>query len=170
MAVGFAGMARVFEGDSTGLIENELASRLDGLLNRRSRADFEQRHEAFCDWFTKRIRRSRVDGPASWGHAAKVLDIALKVCVYYCQLPNPDRAAELLPLLHAPLDTAIVNHLLEEGTITGLDGVWSLGDVTRPIYAELQHRVDDDILLHTQGNILPVEWDDIRWRELNNKS
>ena len=48
---------------------------------------------------------------ASYGHAAKVLDIAIKVYVYYCAQPNAEVAERLVPFLHGAVDTALMKHL-----------------------------------------------------------
>ena len=54
-------------------------------------------HADFCGWFTQNIDRAqkkkqRESGAAirksSYGQAAKVIDIAAKVYVYYCALPS----------------------------------------------------------------------------------
>jgi hypothetical protein len=44
----------------------------------------------------------------SYGHGAKVLDVAAKVYVYYCGEPSAEIAARLLPMLQAGLDTPMM--------------------------------------------------------------
>ena len=44
-----------------------------------------------------------------------------------------------------------------------------LEDVDEKTYADLQKLVRKDIKDRFQNSILPVQWDDIIWRKLNNK-
>jgi hypothetical protein len=81
--------------------------------------------------------------PCSYGHAAKVLDIAAKVYVYYCGLPASAVAVRVLPWLHAAVDT---------GMMAGLNRRYSVGLHAKTIegvdadeYARLQARVARDI-------------------------
>src|SRR6202035_3554441 len=105
----------------------------------RNRDDYEAQHRSFCEWFTKEIRtakramksaRVQLGGPTSYGQAAKVLDIAIKVFVYYCAQPTTDVADRIIPWLHGAIDTAIMKHLKKSNrtgnkiratTIKGLD-------------------------------------------------
>jgi hypothetical protein len=62
-------------------------------------------HRNFCRWFVKTIRLAKSEEAPSYGHAAKVLDLALKVYVYYCKMPGPARAESLTPWLNGAIDT-----------------------------------------------------------------
>ena len=59
----------------------------------------------------KEIKKSRA---SSYGQAAKVFDVALKVYVYYCNLPDFEFAAKLLPALHGAVDTLMMKNLKKE--------------------------------------------------------
>ena len=88
----------------------QVFSRLDKIM---SRDDYEACHRSFCDWFTreiwsaeKNLRNGKIQRSqaASYGQAAKVLDIAAKVYVYYCSQPTADIAGRITPLLHGAVD------------------------------------------------------------------
>ena len=68
-------------------------------------------HRDFCQWFVKTIKLAKTEEPSSYGHAAKVLDLALKVYVYYCKMPSPEKAESLMPRLNGGIDTPILRHL-----------------------------------------------------------
>lgn len=53
------------------------------------------------------------DERASYGHRAKVLDIALKVILYYCRLPHHLKAEQLIPMLRCGIGTLIFKHLMQ---------------------------------------------------------
>ena len=45
----------------------------------------------------------------------------------------------------------------------------SIADVDKETYIKIQNLVRKDISSNFSGSILPVHWDDIMWRKLNNK-
>ena len=73
--------------------------------------DFRKMHREFCQWFFKTIRLAKSEEPSSSGHASKVLDLALKVYVYYCIMPSPAKAEALIPMLNGAIDTHILRYL-----------------------------------------------------------
>src|ERR1700730_4747800 len=123
MALGFAAMARVFTAQSNQRILGRLCDFSLDLTRIHSADEFERRHKRFCERFCGEIRTApknlengglKASGPASFGHAAKVLDIALKVFVHYCALPSADVAQRLRPWLHGAIDTPILKHLKKQ--------------------------------------------------------
>jgi len=177
MAFGFSAMTRVFEKKSADKIVaklNETLSKIDSLTIYK---EFQNLHDDFCLWFVKTIKtaeRKKKNGtiqksnPASYGQGVKVLDVALKVWVYYCQLPNLEIAQRTVGWLNAAIDTSMIRHLkrlpsAKSSPITAI----SIGDITKDTYFRLQHLVREDIQINFPSTISPVEWDDIRWRELN---
>jgi hypothetical protein len=95
----------------------EFVTALSGVA---SKDDYEGLHADFCNWFTKRIctagkqfksGRSNPSCPCSYGEAAKVLDVAAKVYVYYCALPSPEVATRLIPLQSIFRGDVVGNHV-----------------------------------------------------------
>lgn len=119
-------MTRKFVKKSNTAILKALDDFFTGIGDISEQTTYDSSHANFCVWFIKNIqvaaRRVRVKGvekiiPAhssSYGHAAKVLDIAAKVYVYYCALPSPDAANVLVPLLHGALDNQIIKDLIKK--------------------------------------------------------
>lgn len=163
LGLDFSAMTRVFAAGSYDAIVDRLEEFVTALSGVASKADYEGLHADFCNWFTKRIctagkqfksGRSNPSCPCSYGQAAKVLDVAAKVYVYYCGLPSPEVATRLLPLLHAAIDTAMMGRL---GVVA------TLHDIDRSAYADLQDRVFQEL---GDSKIHPVQWDDVIWRRL----
>ena len=193
MAIGFTVMMRVFKKGSINLIKGKLADFLFYELEAIStKEDFDRIHNEFCEWFVKNITMATKDEPVSYGHAAKVLDIVLKVYVYYCGLPNPEKAQCFLPFLNSGIDNPIFKNLYKkylkddgyksndiypyfptlykyflENNIP-LSGIISLTSIVgKDVYDFLQRLVRLDILRSFKDQILPVQYDDIMWRRLN---
>ena len=105
MAVGFSGMMPLFEEGSPDLIKEKLTELCEGLDRVSLEQDFSKMHREFCQWFVKTIRLAKSEQPSSYGHAAKLLDLALKVYVHYCKMPRPAKAEALIPMLNGAIDT-----------------------------------------------------------------
>jgi hypothetical protein len=106
MALGFTAMMRIFSEGSKTNIEKRLRELFSGLPGIGNSEDYEACHRAFCEWFTREVRtaekrsesgKAQESEPASYGHAAKVLDIAIKVYVYYCAQPDAEVAGDWCP-------------------------------------------------------------------------
>jgi hypothetical protein len=120
-------------------------------------------HADFCRWFSTNIRgtaRKHKSGRiipgylSSWGQAAKVLDVAAKVYVYYCAQPSLGTAERLTPFLHAALDTDMMQELWDESPE-------SIKLVQKDDYNHLQLLV----LQRISGTPLHrVQYDDVMWR------
>jgi hypothetical protein len=79
MAFDFTAMVRVFAKDSKEKIKAKLEEHFLCLKTIRTQEDYEDFHRKFCKWFTGQIRTAgKKSEAASYGHAAKVLDIAIK--------------------------------------------------------------------------------------------
>ncbi len=179
MALTFSAMGRVFERGSKPKIVERLNDAFAMFGDVRVQTDFERVHDDFCSWFPGAIRtasrKSRGRGstkarPASYGHAAKVFDVASKVYVYYCHLPSRQIATSLLPFLHGAIDTAIMENLKEryrECEVAATD----LGEIGRTEYRVLQgliaRHIEEEF---SDVSLLPVQYDDIMWCRLNRTS
>jgi len=178
LAFGFSAMTRVFEKGSTGKIVNQLnevLSQLSYLNNEREFADF---HDGFCRWFvrnvktaerTKRDGTKKPTGAASYGQGAKVLDVVLKVYVYYCHLPDSDTSKRMTQWLNPGIDTKMMGYLKGLPGGKGVSAT-SIEQVDKNTYIKLQVLVRKDIEASLPTGTLPVQLDDIKWRELNKKN
>ena len=172
MAVGFAGIMPLFQEGSADLIKEKLTETFEALERIGLDEEFNKMHRAFCQWFVKTIKLAKTEESSSYGHAAKVLDLALKVYVYYCKMPSPAKADSLIPRLNGVMDTPILRHLykrLEDiyGKPYPPHHLWSIKTINREDYELLQKIILQEIRDSFDGRILPVQYDDIMGRRLN---
>lgn len=163
ISLDFSAMMRVFSKGSSATILRRLEEGFRAFDGVADKADYDRFHADFCQWFIQNIStaekkfksgQTKPSRTCSYGQAAKVLDVAAKVYVYYCGQPSQESARRLVPTLHAALDNRMMEHL---GIPT------TLQQVDRAAYEYLQSRVADEIA-HSQ--IYPVQYDDILWRRL----
>jgi hypothetical protein len=175
MALGFTAMMRVFCGGAKAKIEATLEEFFLSLANINTRDDYEACHRSFCQWFTREIRTAekklnngkvQQSQAASYGQAAKVLDIAIKVYVYYCKLPTAEIAERIVPFLHGAVDTPIMEHLKSECMATTIRAK-TIKEVDEKAYRVLQSLV---LAASIARKIHPVQYDDIMWRQLNREN
>jgi hypothetical protein len=165
MAVGFTKMPRLFAKGDTALIKEHLVELLDGLDKTGSYGDLMKMHDDFYRWCLEKITPAKGAKRPSYGQMAKVFDVVLKVYVYYCKLPNPTKAEQLIPMLNTGIDTEIYKHLLKiVGQSTSRA---NLKRIDKELYHKLQELIRVDILKSFNNNIFPVQYDDIMWRRLN---
>ena len=162
VATAYPAMARVFERGSMVKIKPKVEEFLSKLREVTTEDDYRKYHEEFCHWFTRSIKQSKTQRSASWGQAAKILDVAMKFCVYYCHLPSERVEERVLPWLNSAIDTPLLKDLKRRYDFSGAS---TLADIDREKYEELQKLIKVDMKRY--GDVLPVEYDDIRWRELN---
>jgi hypothetical protein len=172
MAVGFAGMMPLFREGSADLIKEKLAELFESLDRINSEEGFNKAHRDFCQWFVKKIRLTNGKEPSSYGHAAKVIDLALKVYVYYCKMPSPAKAESLTPWLNGVIDTHILTYLY--GKLENIRGKpypphysWTIKVINKEDYDLLQKVIRQDIRDSFNEDILPVQYDDVMWPRLN---
>jgi hypothetical protein len=166
MAVGFTAVMSLFQERSADLIKEKLADLFKGLDRISSDQDFSKMHRDFCQWFVKTIRLAKTEEPSSYGHAARVLDLALKVYVYYCKMPSPAKAESLMPRLNGAIDTPIIRHLFKKlGDIYSKPYpphyLWTIEMIDKEDYDLLQKVIRQDIRDAYDDNILSVQYDDI---------
>ncbi len=175
MALMFSAMIRLFAKGSKDRIAQQLWETTSELPAINTADDYEHFHKAFCEWFCREIRtaektlkngKTKPSQPASYGQAAKVLDVAFKVYVYYCSQPSADVAARIDPFLHGAMDTAMMKYLTHKFPETLVRST-TVEHVDEQTYVVLKGLVARDIKMRFHGEILPVQWDDIVWRELN---
>jgi hypothetical protein len=178
MAITFTAMGRVFERGSKNEIAKELGSSFGKLAAVDGKGDFEKVHSEFCEWFiknvstaervlkNKKIKRSQ---SASYGHAAKVFDIAVKVYAYYCHLPDCESAPKLLPVLHGAVDIPIMKNLKKRYPKENINAS-TIEAVDKSEYVALQKLVSKHIEDEFENLILPVQYDDIMWNRLSRRA
>jgi hypothetical protein len=172
IALGFTAMMPLFQERSADLIREKLADSFEDLDRISSDQDFSKMHRGFCQWFAKTIRLAKTEESASYGHAAKVLDLALKVYVYYCKMPSPAKAEVLTPWLNGAIDSHILSYLYRK--LEDIKGKpypphysWTIKVINKEDYDLLQKVIRQDIRDSFDGNITPVQYDDIMWRRSN---
>jgi len=175
MSLTISAMIRLFEKGSKQKMVSELFDEFYNLEKIENKADFELFHKRFCDWFTcniktaQRRRNNRIvkeSHYAYYGHAAKVLDVSLKVVVYYSGLPNKIDAERILPLLNCPIDTPLLNYLKETFPSESISAT-TIEKIDRDTYVRLQELIRIDIRRRFNNELLPTQYDDIMWYELN---
>ncbi len=175
MAVTFTAMIRVFEKDSKASIVKLLKDSFARLSDVKTQADYDKIHSEFCQNFSKKIRTAekklkngtiKISRPASFGHAAKVIDIAIKVYVHYSNLPNIDTSLSITPFLKGAIDTPILSYLKNKYAREDILAT-NIELIDRKQYEALQGLIDKDIKEQYCNSILPVEYDDILWTKLN---
>jgi len=175
MALTFTAMMRLFSKGSKNSIAKEFGNFCAKLKDIDSVSSYENLHESFCEWFTKNVqiaqkrlknKKTKQSASASYGQGAKVLDIAVKVYVHYCKLPDPQTAQRILPFLHGAIDTRIMNHLKQRYPIT-TNAPSTIHAIDKQLYRVLQGLVERDIKESFRSEIHPVHYDDIMWNRLN---
>ena len=178
IGVSFSAMTRLFEQGSNRKITEKLEAATGLLDSIECTTDFELMHMDFCDWFINNIctapraknnNQQKASQRASYGQAAKVLNVALKVFVYYCNLPENNIADHLLPMLHCTVDTPMMELLKMKYPQEGFNAV-TIGSVHKPDYFLLQRMVMKHIQDDFDNTILPVHYDDIIWYQLNRRT
>ena len=172
MAVGFAGIMPLFQERSADLIKEKLTETFEGLERIGIDEEFNKMHRAFCQWFVKTIKLAKTEEPSSYGHAAKVIDLALKVYVYYCKMPSPGKVELLTPRLNGVIDTPILRHLFKR--LEGIYGkpspphyLWTIKMINEADYDLLQKALRQEIRDSFDDRISPVQYDDIMGQLLN---
>lgn len=176
MALSFSAMKRVFEKGSTEKITEKIGNCIKEFSNLNTKEKYYERHKELCEWFTRNIKTAerkkdrriiKKSRYASWGQAAKVIDIVLKVCVYYCNLPSANVSSKIVTWLNGAIDTPILKYLKKHYNSPIISQISTLGDIDKVKYKELQKMIRIDIEESFNGEVFPVQYDDIRWRKLN---
>jgi hypothetical protein len=166
MAVGFSTMMPFFQERSADLIRRKLTNFFEGLDRIITAQDFDEMHRDFCQWFLNTIKLAKTPEPPSYGQAAGVLDLALKVYVYYCRMPSPAKSETLMPMLNGVIDTPIIRHLYKR--VQGNYGkpypphyLWTIKMVDQEDYNFLQKIIRQDIRDSFKDELSSAQYDDI---------
>ncbi|MGA2309749.1 MAG: hypothetical protein ABSG57_09405 [Candidatus Bathyarchaeia archaeon] len=179
MGLDFSSMIRLFKKNSETKLEKKIVEDYGPrIFKAQSGEEFNKIHKEFCKCGTraiklaeKRTRNGRIikEGPATYGQIAKTFNIALKVIVYYCHLPDHQKSAEIVEWLHAGVDTRMMAMLKKrlKGKHPEYFEDWpeAVKDVdSEKKYLELQEVVRIFIReKHDEKLRLPVHFDDVYW-------
>ncbi len=175
MGLTFTAMMRIFEVNSKVKIANKLTETLSLISSAKTMSDYLIIHESFCIWFTENIKTAeknlkngklKLSKAASYGHAAKVLDISAKVYFYYAHCPLPEVAKIVTPLLNGAIDTPIME-FLKSNFIHSEISAKTIEEIDKIQYEEMQKLIKSIIKTKYKYNLMAVQFDDIMWNELN---
>lgn len=176
MGLTFSGMIRLFKKGSKKKLQRQILIQAGNVFKAKSQKQFLTIHSNFCDWGTKEIalaerkRRGRIikeSSPASYGQIAKTFDITMKVAVYYSHLPNYEKSQELSKWLNAGVDTKMMAMLKKRYPKAIEPWPTTIEQVDKSTYVTIQGVVHKFIKEEHNNAILPVQFDDIYWKELN---
>jgi len=174
MSVTYSGMLRNFKEGSKEKLCSQLMKTADSLFNVNSEKQFAEHHSQFCLWGTSNIltaerrrkeKSAKHETPASYGQIAKTLDVALKIAVYYCQLPDSETSAMLHKLLFAPVDVGMMKLLQEKYPEDIRPWPVKLASLQKEDYLKIQELVHRDIMESHRGLITPVQYSDVYWKK-----
>lgn len=176
MGLGFSGMIRLFEEGSKRELHKEILAQARRVFTAESEEHFKEVHSSFCSWGVRQIilaekKKSgqviKKAGPASYGQIAKTFDVVLKVAVYYCHLPNCEKSQQISGWLNAAVDTRMMRMLKKHYHKDIASWPAAIEQVDNSTYLSIQGIVRKFIADRHNGNIIPVQFDDIYWRALN---
>jgi hypothetical protein len=176
MGLTFSAMIRLYEKGTKQILHRKILEELKNISNSNSKEEFEIIHSDFCKWGTrnlilaektKGVKVIKEKGPARHGQIAKTFDVVLKVVIYYCQWPTLEKSKELSKWLHAAVDNKMMRFLKEKYTEYFPYWPKSVEGVDETTYLDLQKLVNRFIGDEHDGNIIPVQFDDIYWNILN---
>ncbi len=176
MALIFSAMIRLLQKGSKQRLKTMTLSILNDVFKAETEIQFNNVHEAFCDWGVNNImlaekrRNGRIikeSAPVSYGQIAKIFDVILAVVVYYSHLPDYNKSLVISKWLHAAVDTKMMKHL--KNVYPGDIRPWpaTIEQVKHNEYLAIQEVVNKFIDEKHGGTITPTQFDDIYWEALN---
>jgi len=176
MGLNFSAMMRLLQKGSKQLIKARTLTDVCEVFKAESEPALNEIHAAFCDWGVKNIvlaerrKKGRIikkSGPVSYGQIAKILDVVLRVVVYYSHLPDSEKSHLISRWLHAAVDTKMMEYLKKDYSEDSRPWPKSIEQVHRAEYRSIQEAVRKFIGQEHSGEITPVQFDDIYWEALN---
>jgi hypothetical protein len=116
-------IGRVLEGGGVKKFARVAAPLVRGLPNVRSRRHFDRLHSRSVRRILRTFRTSR-KRKLSYGQAAKPINVFLKVYVDWAARPSPQVWERLLPLLHVPLDSVLMDKIREKDSAWYQREIW----------------------------------------------
>jgi len=176
MGLTFSAMIRLFNKGSKKILREKILAEARNVFEAKSEKHFIDVHSNFCDWGIKNIilaerkRNGRImkeATPASYGQIAKTFDVAIKVAVYYSHLPNCEKSQEISEWLNAAVDTKMLAMLKKDYPKDIQPWPTTVEQVDSAKYMTIQRTVRKVIREKHKGSIMPIQFDDIYWKELN---
>lgn len=156
-----SGMIRLFKKESKAKLHERMLSAAKQVFKATSEEEFRRIHSEFCEWGSRAIFLAKDNQPASYGQIAKTLNVALKVAIYYCHLPEYEKSKRLLQWLDAAVDNKMMSDLKQP--------YHSIQEVKRGDYFKIQDMIRKFIREKHRNSITPVQFEDYLWRKLNRK-
>ena len=95
-----------------------------------------------------------------------MLDVTLKVYVYYSGLPDKHTSEDLVPFLNTAIDNPILLHL-KEAFPNEIIHSKTVEKIDKNTYKKLQRLIKSEIKEKFGNDIVPTQYDDIMWYRLN---
>ena len=179
MGLTFSAMIRLYKKGSKITLHKEIVRILPEIAKADSFKRFQKTHHQFCAWgmdklsLAEKKRQGRIiknSGPPGYGQVAKTLDVVLKVVIYYSKWPDEPTSERIAKYINAAVDTKMMAFLksydpdhIEHWPVT-------VENVSQSIYISMQKLVRQFITDEHQGQIMPVQFDDLYWNFLNRKN
>lgn len=165
----FSGMQRVLERGAKACFCKSLEQIVPNIFVCKTQKDFDKIHSDFCQRVVKKIKQNRrANGaPASYGQIAKTLNVALKLIVYYCHLPNCIESRNISRFLHSAVDNPMMIMFRKKYPDALQPWPANIAAVDKEGYRIFRGLVDRFIREKHRGQITPVQFDDIYWLNLN---
>ena len=138
--------------------------------------NFQNTHDAFCAWginnlfLAEKKRQGKIikhSGCPGYGQVAKTLDVVLKVVIYYSKWPDEQTSDRISKYLNAAVDTKMMAFLKTRYPEHFSHWPITVESVSQSIYASIQKLVRQFIADEHDGQIMPVQFDDLYWNYLN---
>lgn len=141
-------IGRVLQGGGVKKFEPVARQLVCALGNVRTRAHFDRLHARCVRRILTTFRTSR-DRKPSYGQAAKPINVFLKLYVDWASRPSPRIRRRVLPFLHVPLDSVLMDTIRNEDQrwyrrevhpqVRGEYDPYSLSHVSRDLYWKWQN-------------------------------
>lgn len=179
MGLDFSAMIRLFNKGSKKKLRDKILDDIRKVFEAKSENQFIGFHASFCNWGTENIMlaEKKRDGQiikravsSSYGQIAKILDVVLKVAVYYSHLPDCDKSQLISGWLNAAVDTKMMALLKTYYPKDISRWPTTIQQVDSSDYTAIQKIVRKFISERHNNNITPVQFDDIYWEALNREA
>lgn len=169
-------MLRVFVEGSKWKLAGKMRQGVLQISRAESEEQYRSIHDGLCRWGTETIHTAprrvngriiKPSGPASYGQIAKVVDIVMKVSFYYCHFRECGSSKNIQKWLNAAVDNAMIAELKKRYPEEAKEWPASLEEVDRRTYCSIQQIVRRCIDDKHDRRVIPVQFDDMLWRELN---
>jgi len=167
LGLNFSAMLRLYKRGSKQRLHAKVLSEIQSLLKAESEEQFQRSHSSICEWGVKSLPANEGSGYASYGQAAKTLDVVLKVVIDYGHMPDCSKAKQLSPWLNSAVDNEMMTMLKREYPDAIKPWPRSIRRVNKEEYLAIQSLVRRFNIEKHDNQITPIQFDDIYWWCLN---